>query len=57
MSALSPVHPDKRTSAHVSGHRAGVAGIYNRLLYTAEKRAALGLGASHIRFGIAPENT
>jgi integrase len=28
---------------HVSGHKAGVAGIYNRSTYTAEKRAALDL--------------
>ena len=26
---------------HVSGHKAGVAGIYNRSVYAAEKRAAL----------------
>jgi integrase len=26
---------------HVSGHKAGVAGVYNRAAYTAEKRAAL----------------
>ena len=28
---------------HVSGHKAGVAGIYNRSTYAAEKRAALDL--------------
>ena len=33
---------------HVSGHRAGVAGIYNRSAYKAEKRAALDLWANHI---------
>ena len=26
---------------HVSGHRAGVAGIYNRAIYATEKREAL----------------
>jgi integrase len=26
---------------HISGHRAGVAGVYNRAIYTAEKREAL----------------
>ncbi|MFZ2109603.1 MAG: hypothetical protein WAV18_30215 [Roseiarcus sp.] len=26
---------------HISGHPAGVAGIYNRAVYTAEKREAL----------------
>jgi integrase len=33
---------------HVSGHRSGVAGVYNRALYTAEKRAALDRWASHV---------
>jgi hypothetical protein len=26
---------------HVSGHKAGVAGVYNKAVYGAEKRAAL----------------
>jgi hypothetical protein len=33
---------------HVSGHKAGVAGVYNRSLYSAEKRAALALWAEHV---------
>jgi integrase len=33
---------------HVSGHKAGVAGIYNRATYTAEKQAALTLWADHL---------
>ena len=33
---------------HVSGHKAGVAGVYNRALYSAEKRQALDLWAAHI---------
>jgi integrase len=33
---------------HVSGHKAGVAGIYNRALYAAEKRAALTLWCDHV---------
>jgi integrase len=33
---------------HVSGHKSGVAGIYNRATYEAEKRAALTLWAEHI---------
>lgn len=38
---------------HVSGHKAGVAGIYNRSAYAAEKRAALDLWAGHIRVIVA----
>lgn len=33
---------------HISGHKAGVAGIYNRAAYAAEKRAALALWASQV---------
>ena len=33
---------------HVSGHKAGIAGVYNRATYTAEKRQALDLWASHV---------
>jgi integrase len=33
---------------HVSGHRAGVAGIYNRATYDKEKREALNLWAEHL---------
>lgn len=33
---------------HISGHRAGVAGVYNRAVYAAEKRAALDLWAHHL---------
>lgn len=33
---------------HVSGHKAGVAGIYNRSTYAAQKRAALDLWAGHL---------
>jgi integrase len=38
---------------HVSGHKAGVAGIYNRSTYAAEKRAALDLWAGHIKLVLA----
>ena len=34
---------------HLSGHKAGVAGIYNRATYAAEKRCALSAWADHIR--------
>jgi integrase len=33
---------------HVSGHKAGVAGIYNRNTYEPEKRQALNLWAAHV---------
>jgi integrase len=33
---------------HVSGHKAGVAGIYNRAMYAAEKAAALTFWAEHL---------
>lgn len=33
---------------HVSGHKAGVAGVYNRSLYPAERKAALDLWAGHV---------
>jgi integrase len=38
---------------HVSGHKAGVAGIYNRSTYAIEKRAALDTWAAHLRIEIA----
>lgn len=34
---------------HISGHKAGVAGTYNRSAYSAEKRAALAHWATHIQ--------
>lgn len=33
---------------HVSGHKAGVAAIYNRSTYAAEKRAALDMWGSYV---------
>jgi hypothetical protein len=38
---------------HISGHKAGVAGIYNRSTYATEKRAALDLWSNHIRVILA----
>jgi hypothetical protein len=38
---------------HVSGHKAGVAGIYNRSTYATEKRAALDTWGNHIRVIVA----
>ena len=34
---------------HISGHRVGVAGIYNRSSYEREVKAALALWADHVR--------
>jgi integrase len=33
---------------HISGHKAGVAGVYNRSSYAAEKRAALDFWGKHV---------
>jgi integrase len=38
---------------HVSGHKAGPAGIYNRSTYAKEKREALNLWAAHLKTEIA----
>ena len=38
---------------HVSGHKGGVAGIYNRAAYEPEKRAALDTLASYIETALA----
>jgi integrase len=33
---------------HITGHKAGVAGVYNRASYMAEKRQALDLWGEHV---------
>jgi integrase len=38
---------------HVSGHKSGVAGIYDRATYSAEKREALNAWANHLQVAIA----
>ena len=38
---------------HLSGHKGGVAGIYNRAVYGPEKRAAIDTLASYINTAIA----
>jgi integrase len=38
---------------HVSGHKAGVAGVYNRSSYAAEKRAALDLWGNYVQLLLA----
>jgi integrase len=37
---------------HISGHKAGVAGVYNRATYAAEKRQALDMWGSHVAAAI-----
>jgi integrase len=40
---------------HISGHKAGVAGVYNRAQYSQEKRAALQRWADHVEWIVAGE--
>jgi hypothetical protein len=42
-------HVVEATLNHISGHKAGVAGVYNRSVYAAEKRLALELFGKHIK--------
>ena len=43
-----PPHIVEAALNHISGHKGGVAGIYNRAAYAAEKQAALERWASHV---------
>lgn len=43
-----PPHPIEVALNHVSGHKASVAGIYNRAEHSAERKAALELWAAHV---------
>ena len=38
---------------HISGHKSGVAGVYNRATYDLEKREALELWAGHVEAIVA----
>jgi hypothetical protein len=54
---IAPPHVIEALLNHISGHKAGVAGIYNRSSYERETRAALAAWADHVReitTGIAP---
>ncbi|MCB1882559.1 MAG: site-specific integrase [Geminicoccaceae bacterium] len=42
---------------HVSGHKAGVAGVYNRATYAKDKRKALQLWADHLSRIVGERNT
>ena len=43
-----PPHVVEAVVNHISGHKAGVAGVYNRAKYAAEKRQALTRWADHL---------
>ena len=45
---FAPPHVVEAIVNHVSGHRAGVAGVYNKALYLSERRRALDLWGSHV---------
>ena len=45
---LAQPHVIEAAVNHVSGHRSGVAGVYNRAAYAAEKREALQAWAEHV---------
>lgn len=40
---------------HISGHKAGVAGVYNRATYSSEKRSAVAAWADHLQTVVAQE--
>jgi integrase len=42
-------HIIEATLNHVSGHKSGIAGVYNKATYEREMRAALALWADHVR--------
>jgi integrase len=48
---IAPPHIIEACLNHVSGHKGGVAGIYNRAKYAADVRAALELWAEHVVTG------
>ena len=43
-----PPHIIEVALNHIGGHKAGVAGIYNRAEHSAERKAALELWAAHV---------
>lgn len=50
---IAAPHIVEAVANHVSGHKAGVAGVYNRSSYAAEKREALNKWGTHIASLIA----
>jgi integrase len=51
--AIAPPHVIEAIVNHTSGHKGGVAGVYNRAVYAAEKRQALERWARHLNEVIA----
>jgi integrase len=49
-----PPHIVEAVLNHVSGHRAGVAGVYNRAAYVEEKKEALERWAEHVHRIVCP---
>jgi integrase len=45
---VAPPHVVEAIVNHISGHLAGVAGVYNKALYLSERRQALELWGSHV---------
>jgi hypothetical protein len=45
---IAPAHVVEAIVNHVSGAKAGVAGVYNRALHLPERRAALTAWADHV---------
>lgn len=48
-------HVVEAIANHVSGHKAGIAGVYNRASYAAEKRQAMAIWADHVASIVADE--
>jgi len=46
---IAPPHIVEACVNHISGHKASVAGVYNRALYSEEKRAAFDAWSRHIK--------
>ena len=57
-SGIAQPHVIEAIVNHVTGHKGGVAGVYNRATYAAEKRAALARWAEHVMAVVtgAPSN-
>jgi hypothetical protein len=45
---IAPPHVVEAIVNHISGVKAGVAGVYNRATYLQEKRRSLDLWAAHV---------